>query len=142
MVYAALAKTDKEVAQSPYKVLSEWQEEHEGNLKIILPDTFGTKEFLKGAPAWLATWTGIRIDSGDPMENAEAAIEWWTANGEDPKKKLVIFSDALDTATIIELHGVFGSRVKVSFGWGTNLTNDFRSLVPNGGLDAFSLVLM
>jgi nicotinate phosphoribosyltransferase len=30
--------------------------------------------------------------------------------------------------------------VKVSFGWGTNLTNDFRGLVPDAGLDAFSLV--
>jgi nicotinate phosphoribosyltransferase len=28
----------------------------------------------------------------------------------------------------------------VSFGWGTNLTNDFRGLVTDGSLDAFSLV--
>ena len=30
--------------------------------------------------------------------------------------------------------------MKVSFGWGTNLTNDFRGLAPHGELDAFSLV--
>ena len=30
--------------------------------------------------------------------------------------------------------------MKVSFGWGTNLTNDFRGLAPNCELDAFSLV--
>ena len=140
MVYAALGKTDADVANSPYKVLSDWQEEHEGNLKIILPDTFGTKGFFDNAPDWLATWTGVRIDSGDPKKNAETVIEWWKANDENPKNKLIIFSDGLDTATIIELHKIFSNRVKVSFGWGTNLTNDFRSLVSKGQLDAFSLV--
>jgi nicotinate phosphoribosyltransferase len=30
--------------------------------------------------------------------------------------------------------------VKVSFGWGTLLTNDFRHLVPNDALAPFSLV--
>jgi nicotinate phosphoribosyltransferase len=38
------------------------------------------------------------------------------------------------------LQRTFLGRVKVSFGWGTNLTNDFRGLVPDRGLDAFSLV--
>ncbi len=140
MVYSALARTDAALRAAPYKVLEDWQEEHEGNLLIILPDTYGTKGFLENAPDWLTKWTGIRIDSGDPAEGAETAIAWWKSRGEDPREKLVIFSDGLDVEKIEELHKRFLGRVRVSFGWGTLLTNDFRGLVPDDGLAPFSLV--
>ncbi len=140
MVYCALAETDDQLAAAPYHVLSDWQEEHDGNLRVILPDTYGTEGFLQNAPDWLAAWTGVRIDSGDPAASAEIAIKWWQDRGEDPTQKLVIFSDGLDTESIINLHKKFSGRVKVSFGWGTNLTNDFRGLVPHEQLGAFSLV--
>ncbi len=140
MVYAALADTDEALRQAPYDVLADWHEEHDGNLRIILPDTYGTKGFLGGAPEWLAGWTGIRVDSGDPAEGAERAIAWWKAQGEDPREKLVIFSDGLDVDKIIELHTQFAGRVRVSFGWGTMLTNDFKGLVEGDALAPFSLV--
>ena len=140
MVYCALANSDAELARAPYQVMADWHEEHDGNLRIILPDTYGTAGFLDRAPDWLAKWTGIRIDSGDPATGAETAIRWWQSRGEDPKQKLVIFSDGLDVAKIAELQRQFQGRVKVSFGWGTLLTNDFRGLVPGGTLDPFSLV--
>ncbi len=140
MVYAALAETDAALREAPYRVLADWHEEHDGNLRIILPDTYGTRGFLKRAPDWLAGWTGIRIDSGDPADGAETAIRWWQERGEDPRQKLVIFSDGLDVEQIIRLHRKFHGRVKVSFGWGTLLTNDFRGLVPDDGLAPFSLV--
>ncbi|AHD07838.1 nicotinate phosphoribosyltransferase [Phaeobacter gallaeciensis] len=140
MVYSALAEDDAALAQAPYDVLSDWHDEHEGNLRIILPDTYGTKGFLDRAPDWLAGWTGIRIDSGDPASGAETAIRWWQDRGEDPQNKRVIFSDGLDVAKIKELHAQFSNRTKVSFGWGTLLTNDFRGLVPNDALAPFSLV--
>ncbi|WP_114965456.1 nicotinate phosphoribosyltransferase [Alkalilacustris brevis] len=140
MVYAALADTDEELAEAPYKVLADWHEEHEGNLRVILPDTFGTESFLAHAPGWLAGWTGIRVDSGDPAKGAEIAIDWWKSHGEDPREKLIIFSDGLDAGKIEELHKQFSGRVKVSFGWGTLLTNDFRGLVPGDALAPFSLV--
>ncbi|WP_460272911.1 nicotinate phosphoribosyltransferase [Celeribacter sp. ULVN23_4] len=140
MVYSALAKTDAELAAAPFDVLKDWQEEHEGNLRIILPDTYGTKGFLDRAPDWLAGWTGIRIDSGDPATGAETAIDWWKSRGEDPTKKLVIFSDGLDTDKIIELYHQFSGRVRTSFGWGTLLTNDFRGLSEDNALAPFSLV--
>ncbi|PYC47393.1 nicotinate phosphoribosyltransferase [Litorivita pollutaquae] len=140
MVYSALAETDDALRQAPYDVLADWHEEHEGNLRIILPDTYGTKGFLDGAPDWLAGWTGIRIDSGDPAAAAEVAIDWWKERGEDPTKKLVIFSDGLDTDKIIELHQKFQGRVRTSFGWGTLLTNDFRGLTKGDTLAPFSLV--
>ena len=140
MVYSALANSDEELRQAPYRVLADWQEEHEGNLRIILPDTYGTEGFLKNAPDWLAGWTGIRIDSGDPAKGAEIAIRWWKERGEDPRQKLVIFSDGLDVETIEALYAQFNGRVKVSFGWGTMLTNDFRGLVAGDALAPFSLV--
>lgn len=140
MVYAALADSDAELAQAPYQVLADWHEEHDGNLRIILPDTFGTEGFLANAPEWLAKWTGMRIDSGDPVAGAETAIRWWKARGEDPAQKLVIFSDGLDADRIIELHQRFAGRVKVSFGWGTMLTNDFIGLAEGDALAPFSLV--
>ena len=140
MVYSALANSDAELAAAPYQVLADWHEEHEGNLRIILPDTYGTEGFLKNAPDWLAGWTGIRIDSGDPAKGAEIAIRWWKERGEDPREKLVIFSDGLDVDSIEALYAQFNGRVRVSFGWGTMLTNDFRGLVAGDALAPFSLV--
>jgi len=140
MIYSALAKGDAALAQAPYDVLSDWQAEHDGNLRIILPDTYGTQGFLDKAPDWLAGWTGIRVDSGDPATGAETAINWWTSRGEDPREKLVIFSDGLDVDKIVELQTQFAGRVRISFGWGTMLTNDFKGLVDDDGLAPFSMV--
>ena len=140
MVYSSLANSDAELAAAPYKVLEHWQQDYEGNLRIILPDTYGTARFLERAPSWLAGWTGIRIDSGDPVAACEAAIRWWQAHGQDPREKLAIFSDGLDVATIESLHRQFSGRIKVGYGWGTLLTNDFRGLAPAGALDPFSIV--
>lgn len=89
---------------------------------------------------WGAGWTGIRIDSGDPATGAEIAIKWWKDRGEDPTNKLIIFSDGLDEGKITDLHHQFKDRVKVSFGWGTMLTNDFKGLAPDDALAPFSLV--
>ena len=140
MVYSALAESDADLAQAPYQVLADWQDEHDGNLRIILPDTYGTAGFLQRAPDWLASWTGIRVDSGDPATCTEAAIRWWQERGEDPREKLVIFSDGLDVDKIADLQKQFAGRVKVSFGWGTMLTNDFGGLTDGSSLAPFSLV--
>ncbi|MEO1718831.1 MAG: nicotinate phosphoribosyltransferase [Pseudomonadota bacterium] len=140
MVYAALADDDAALARAPYRVLADWHEEHDGNLRIVLPDTFGSEQFLNNAPDWLAGWTGVRIDSGDPFAGARAAIAWWKSRGEDPLTKRVIFSDGLDVETITALHGTFAGQVNVAFGWGTLLTNDFRGLVQDDALAPFSLV--
>jgi len=140
MVYAALTDNDEDLAQAPYQVLADWHREHDGNLRIILPDTYGSKGFLRHAPDWLAQWTGVRIDSGDPVKGAEIAIDWWRRRGENPKEKLVIFSDGLDADKIVSLHRRFAGRVRDSYGWGTLLTNDFRGLVGDDALAPFSLV--
>ncbi|MEL7469196.1 MAG: nicotinate phosphoribosyltransferase [Pseudomonadota bacterium] len=140
MIHAALAESDDDLAAAPYEVLRNWQTDYAGNLLIILPDTFGTQGFLERAPDWIDTWTGVRIDSGEPAVIGEIVIDWWKRRGQDPLSKLMIFSDGLDTDEITRLHNQFHGRVGLGFGWGTLLTNDFRGMAANGGLDPFSLV--
>ena len=140
MVYAAIARSEAELASAPYEVLADWQDDYEGNLRVILPDTYGTRGFLANAPGWINHWTGVRVDSGDPFEGAEMAIDWWRARGENPAEKLAIFSDGLDVDLIQALHARFNGRIRVGFGWGTLLTNDFRGLDASGRLDPFSIV--
>jgi nicotinate phosphoribosyltransferase len=62
--------------------------------------------------------------------------------GRDPKTKLLIFSDGLEVDTIIDTYRHFRGKVRMSFGWGTNLTNDFEDCAPTPteGLNAISLV--
>ncbi|MEM8761398.1 MAG: nicotinate phosphoribosyltransferase [Pseudomonadota bacterium] len=141
MVYAALADDDDAaLAAAPYKVLADWQEEYGANLRVILPDTYGTPGFLENAPEWLDDWSAVRIDSGDPFENGDYVIEWWKRRGQDPAQKRIIFSDGLDVPLIEQLHRYFEGRTQLGYGWGTLLTNDFRGLALSGRLDAFSLV--
>ncbi|MEL6266582.1 MAG: nicotinate phosphoribosyltransferase, partial [Pseudomonadota bacterium] len=140
MVYAALAPDDDALARAPYDVLADWQDDYAGNLRIVLPDTFGTAGFLSRAPDWLAGWTGVRIDSGEPAATAEIVMDWWRARGQDPGEKRLIFSDGLDVEKIEALHAQFAHRTNVSYGWGTLLTNDFRGFAPDGRFDPFSLV--
>jgi nicotinate phosphoribosyltransferase len=140
MVYAALTESDEDLAQAPYRVLEDWQKDYDGNLLVLLPDTYGTTNFLARAPEWVPSWTGIRIDSKDPIEGGEEAIAWWRDRGQDPRQKLAIFSDGLDVGVISAIHGHFHGRMRIGYGWGTLLTNDFRGLAPNGGLDPISIV--
>ena len=135
----------------------------------MLPDTFGTTQFLEGAPDWVADWTGQRVDSKDPYVAGDEYIEWLQKRGRDPREKLIIASDALDVDTILGLHSYFGGmpargvrredfrnasdfynrekwtperRIRFSAGWGTLLTNDFRGCNPNNGtgFDPISLI--
>ena len=142
MVLAALADDDAGVHAAPYRVLDEWRESYSGNLLIVLPDAFGTAAFLRDAPDWVADWTGFRPDSLPPIEAGEQIIRWWRSKGRDPRGKLLIFSDGMDIDSIEATYRHFHGRVRMSFGWGTNLTNDFRDCAPfaGDGLDAISLV--
>nr|CAD6617469.1 nicotinate phosphoribosyltransferase [Rhizobium sp. Khangiran2] len=130
MVMAALADSDEELRAAPYKVLKDWNRLYGGNLLIVLPDAFGTTAFLRDAPEWVADWTGFRPDSAPPIEGGEKIIDWWQRMGRDPRSKLLIFSDGLDVDAIIDTYRHFEGRVRMSFGWGTNLTNDFAGCAP------------
>jgi nicotinate phosphoribosyltransferase len=142
MVAAALANDDNELRWAPYRILDQWRHTYGGNLLIALPDAFGTKAFLRDAPEWVADWTGFRPDSAPPIEAGEEIIAWWKQKGQNPKDKLLVFSDAMDVEAIEDIHRHFAGRVRVSFGWGTNLTNDFIGCAPAGSinLDPISIV--
>jgi len=130
MVLAALADNEKDLKAAPYQVLLDWQRYYGGNLLIVLPDAFGTAAFLRDAPDWVADWTGFRPDSAPPIEGGEKIISWWREKGKDPKNKLLIFSDGLEVDTIIDTYKHFEGKVRMAFGWGTNLTNDFEDCAP------------
>ena len=169
MAMAALAGTDEEVKSAQYRMLELWQQTYQGELLIMLPDTFGTTQFLDDAPDWVANWTGQRIDSKDPYIAGDEYIAWLQHRGHDPRKKRLIASDALDVDSILGLHAYFGGtlrngakpsdfrsardfteerrwvpehRIRFSAGWGTYLTNDFRHCNPRGdeSFDPVSLV--
>ena len=53
----------------------------------MLPDTFGTTQFLQDAPDWAADWTGQRIDSKNPYLAGDEYIEWLKARGRDPREQ-------------------------------------------------------
>lgn len=143
MVLAALAPNDEALRAAPYRVLQDWNQYYGGNLLIVLPDAFGTTAFLRDAPDWVANWTGVRPDSMPPIEAGEKIMAWWREKGKDPHEKLLIFSDALDVDSIEATYRHFDGRVRMAFGWGTNLTNDFEGCAPREveGLDAISLVI-
>ena len=108
----------------------------------MLPDTFGTTQFLEGAPEWVADWTGQRVDSKDPRVAGDEYIAWLRERGRDARTKRLIASDGLDVDDILELHDYFQGRIRFSAGWGTLLTNDFRGCHPRGWdtLEPLSLV--
>lgn len=169
MALAAMAEDDESLRRAQYRMLELWQETYGGALLVMLPDTFGTTQFLSSAPDWVADWTGQRIDSKDPFIAGDEYIAWLRQRGRDPRRKLIIASDALDVEDILALHAYFsgtlldGARpydfrsaadfldaarwiperqIRFSAGWGTLLTNDFRGCDPGGGpdFDPISLV--
>lgn len=169
MALAALANNDEDLKSAQYRLLELWQKTYQGELLILLPDTFGTTQFLENAPDWVADWTGQRIDSKDPYVAGDEYIAWLQKRGRDPRQKLLIASDSLDVDQILGLHAYFGGtlrngalpadfrhgsdfldekrwvpdrRVRFSAGWGTFLTNDFRNCNPQGdeNFDPVSLV--
>jgi nicotinate phosphoribosyltransferase len=142
MAMAALADGDEQLHQSQYAVLRLWQKSYGGELLIMLPDTFGTTQFLEGAPDWVADWTGQRCDSKDPFVAGDEYIAWLLRRGRDARRKRLIASDGLDVGDILRLHEYFHGRIRFSAGWGTLLTNDFRGCHPREQteLDPISLV--
>ena len=68
-------------------------------------------------------------------------IAWWQSHGEDPRSKTLILSDGLDVEEIERLHRQLHGRVRLCFGWGTLLSNDFRGLLAGDALAPLSLVI-
>jgi nicotinate phosphoribosyltransferase len=112
---------------SQEKFLEDWEATYGLDLSIALPDTFGSDYFFQQTfipMGKMATWKGTRWDSGDPFQYGDARINEYKSIGVDPTTKVILFSDGLDVDRIIEICNYFNGRIKTTFGWGTNLTND------------------
>lgn len=102
-----------------------WAQEYRGDLGIALSDTYSLKAFLRDFDMYFCKlFDGARQDSGDPFEWGEAMIEHYRSNRVNPRTKNLVFSDSLNIPRAAEIWHRFRDRIHVSFGIGTNLTND------------------
>ena len=105
--------------------LEVWAKEYRGDLGIALSDVYGMDAFLRDFDMYFCKlFDGARHDSGDPFIWGERLLEHYRKNRVDPRAKTLVFSDSLTFPRAIELARQFAGRCKVSFGIGTNLTND------------------
>ena len=115
------------------QVIDDWWEQYGWGLSIFLPDTFGMDFFFTVlTPDDLRRWKGFRWDSGDLQEFAERILKEYEQHGIDPKEKVLVPSDALDLPVILDAQQRFGHRIRMSYGWGTGLTNDLLDNVMIG----------
>ena len=119
------------IREAQGRALHVWQQEYGHNLGIALTDTFTTDAFFRDFDFTLARgYDGVRHDSGDPFVFGEKCIKHWESIGIDPRRKSIVFSDGLDLPLAIDIWKRFIGRTGVSFGIGTNITNDFEGLTP------------
>lgn len=105
--------------------LGRWIDVYNGNLGIALTDTFTTKNFFESFDTLYAKlFDGVRHDSGDPIVFGQITIEHYDKLGIDPNTKTIVFSDGLTPKEVARIYNMFRGRIKLSFGIGTNLTND------------------
>ena len=113
------------IMEAQRKALYTWLMEYRGKLGVALTDTFTTTAFFQDFDPFLANaYSGIRQDSGDPLEFGNKAIAHYEGMGIDPKTKTLIFSDGLNPHKALQIQQHFEGRINVAFGIGTNLTND------------------
>lgn len=108
-------------AYSNYYALDAWVKEYGVWNGIALTDTIGTDVFLKDFKKTFATlFSGVRHDSGDPVEWGEKMIAHYKSLGIEPLTKTLMFSDGLDLAKATSLNNYFYGKAKVAFGIGTD----------------------
>jgi len=105
--------------------MEHWVDVYRGDLGIALSDTFTTDEFYEVFDKkFTKLFDGVRQDSGDPIEFADKTIEHYKRMGIDPLSKTIIFSDSLDIEKVKRIAVYCRDRIGMSFGIGTNFTND------------------
>lgn len=102
-----------------------WAQEYRGDLGIALTDVIGLDAFLRDFDLYFCKlFDGMRHDSGDPVDWGERLIAHLEAHRIDPRTRTLVFSDGLDIERVMQLYAHFHGRCRMSFGVGTNLTND------------------
>ncbi len=114
-------------AYSNWYALDAWVKEYGVLNGTALTDAITTDCFLKDFQLTYATlFSGVRHDSGDPIEWGEKMISHYEKLGIDPKTKTLLFSDSLDFERADKLYKHFNGRAKVGFGIGTYISNDTK----------------
>lgn len=112
-------------AYSNWYALDAWVKEYGVLNGTALTDTITTDCFLRDFQLTYATlFSGVRHDSGNPIEWGEKMIAHYEKLGIDPKTKTLLFSDSLDFEQADKINRHFRERVKVAFGIGTYISND------------------
>ena len=115
--------------------LEAWVQEYRGDLGIALTDVVGMDAFLRDFDLYFAKlFDGLRHDSGDPYVWGDKAYTHYKKLKIDTRAKMLTFSDGLNLEKAWDLYQYFKDRFQVSFGIGTNFTNDM-------GLKPLNIVL-
>jgi nicotinate phosphoribosyltransferase len=113
------------LASSQKNQFQVWADEYRASLGTCLSDCLGFDYFLKDFDKYFANlFDGVRQDSGDPYECGDKLIKHYKKCKIDPMTKTLCFSDNLSIESAVKLNDYFKNRIKISFGIGTNITND------------------
>ncbi len=105
--------------------LKHWVDVYQGDLGVALTDTYTTDVFFAQFDKLFAKlFDGVRHDSGDPIVFAQKTISHYQRLGIDPLFKNIIFSDGLNPEKVAHITAATQGKIGISFGIGTNLTND------------------
>jgi nicotinate phosphoribosyltransferase len=116
-------KHDK--AHSNYFTMKAWTDEYKTLNGIYLTDCITTDCFLKDFDLTYATlFSGVRHDSGDPIEWGEKMLNHYKKLNINAKTKTLLFSDSLNFEKATNLYNHFKDQCHVAFGIGTYLSND------------------
>ncbi len=111
--------------------MNSWRNTFRGALGTYLYDSFGWDIFsLNFSEDFANLFKGLRVDSGDNYEQLMLIVDKYRSFGIDPRTKQVIFSNALDTDSAIEVQQFAKDYCQPSFGIGTHFTNDFDGVKP------------
>jgi nicotinate phosphoribosyltransferase len=115
--------------------LENWVHIYRGDLGIALSDTYTSEVFFQQFDRKFSKlFDGVRHDSSDPLEFADKTIAHYQSYGIDPLSKTIIFSDSLDYEKVKHIADYCKGKIGISFGVGTNFTNDV-------GLEPLNIVL-
>ena len=107
------------------KAMEAWTDVYNGWLGTALPDTLTSDDFFRVFdPFYAKLFDGVRHDSADPIEFGEKVIDHYLKLKINPLNKTIVFSDGLNVNETIRIFNRFNGRIGISFGIGTNFTND------------------
>ena len=108
-----------------------WSETYRGALGTFLYDTYGWDIFsLNFSEDFANMFKGLRVDSGDNLEELQRIVDKYRSLGINSKSKQVVFSNALNVDKAIKIQECASEVCQPSFGIGTHFTNDFDGIEP------------